>query len=195
MKILSIYSSAKIQGSKSRELTTKISEKLQSLSDGEIITRDLSQNLNFLNEAMIDRFYTEEDKLSDEDKQVLAPSDKLVDELIEADAIVIGAPMYNFTISGMLKVYLDQICRLDKTFSTNPNGFEGMLENKTAHIVITTGGTAVGGEDDFMSNYLKHVLGFIGITDIHFYVLDKFDAEQAELQKAALLERIDTMQI
>ena len=193
MKILSIYSSAKTHNSRSRELTKKISLKLQSLSKGEIIQRDLTQNLNYLSEAMIDRYYVDEDQLSDEDKKILAPSDELVDELLAADAIVVGAPMYNFTITGMLKVYIDQICRLGKTFSTTKDGFQGLLENKVAHVVITTGGTRVGGDDDFMTEYLKRFFNFIGITDIHFYVIDQLDQKQAETQKQALLERISAI--
>ena len=182
MKILKINSSAKIQGSRSRQLTAQIANKLQSLSHGNITDRDLTQGLEFITEAMIDRYYTPEEELDADDKIILKPSDELVNELIQSDVLVIGAPMYNFGISGMLKSYLDQVCRLGKTFATNPEGFEGLLTDKIAYIIITTGGTPIGGKDDFMTAYLCRVLEFIGITDIRFLVVDKFDPEQSEQQ-------------
>ena len=193
MNILKINSSAKINGSRSRELTKKLSEKLQLISSGNIIDRDLTKNLQFLNEDMIDRFYTPEEFLDVNDKEILSPSDKLTNELIKSDIIVIGAPMYNFGISGMLKSYLDQVCRLGKTFSTNPQGFEGLLKDKIAYIVITTGGTPLGGKDDFMTDYLKKVLGFIGINDVRFFTVDKFDPKQAEQAMQSVNQKIDSL--
>jgi len=195
MNILNINSSAKINGSRSRDLTAKISQKLKTLSNGKIIERDLTKDLSFITEAMIDRYYIPEKELSENDKKILAPSDVLVDELINCDAIVIGAPMYNFAIPGMLKSYLDQVCRLDKTFKTNPQGFEGLLLNKSAHIVITTGGTPTGGADDFISEYLTRVLDFIGITDVNFYVVDKFDKDDAQQQFQSLISRIEKLEL
>ncbi len=193
MNILKINSSAKITGSRSRELTKTLSEKLQSISSGNIIDRDLTKNLQFLNEEMIDRFYTPEELLDANDKKILSPSDNLTNELINSDVIVIGAPMYNFGISGMLKSYLDQVCRLGKTFSTNPQGFEGLLKGKIAYIIITTGGTPLGGEDDFMTDYLKKVLSFIGVTDIRFFTVDKFDPEQAKDAMQKVNKEIDAL--
>ena len=195
MNILKINSSAKINGSRSRELTQYLTEKLQSISSGNIIDRDLTKNLQFLNEEMINRFYTPEESLNANDKKILAPSDNLTDELINSDIIVIGAPMYNFGISGMLKSYLDQICRLGKTFSTNPEGFEGLLKNKIAYIVITTGGTPLGGADDFMTDYLKRVLGFVGIEDVRFFTVDKFDPKQAEQAMQLVKQQIDSLSL
>lgn len=193
MKILNINSSAKINDSRSRKLTSALCNKLQQLSQGNIIERDLTQGLQFITEAMIDRYYTPEHELSEQDKDILRPSNELVDELLESNVIVIGAPMYNFGIPGMLKSYLDQICRLDKTFATNPQGFEGLLKNKTAFIVITTGGTPIDGKDDFMTGYLKRVLDFIGITDVRFLVVDKFNPEEAKQQLENISQTIEEL--
>ena len=195
MNILNINSSAKINGSRSRQLTKALTIKLAQLSDGNIIDRDLTRGLQFITEAMIDRYYTPENELSAADKDILRPSDELVSELIESDIIVIGAPMYNFGIPGTLKSYLDQICRLGKTFATNPTGFEGLLKNKIAYIIITTGGTPIGGKDDFMTTYLTKVLDFVGVSDVRFLIVDKFHAQEAEQQLLSVLDHIDSLKL
>ena len=195
MEILKINASAKINNSRSRLLTAQLASKLQNLSNGKIIDRDLTQGLQFITEAMIDRYYVPEDSLSAEDKNILKPSNDLVDELLNSDVIIIGAPMYNFAIPGTLKSYLDQICRLGKTFSTNPEGFEGLLIGKIAYIIITTGGTPIGGKDDFMTDYLTRVLNFIGITDIRFMVVDKFDPEEAQQKMQSVTNEINAIQL
>jgi len=160
-----------------------------------VIDRDLTQSLQFITEAMIDRFYIPENELTEQDKNILRSSDELVDELIASDVIVIGAPMYNFAIPGTLKSYFDQICRLGKTFATNPEGFEGLLKNKLAYIVITTGGTSIAGDDDFMTAYLTKILNFIGITDVRFLVVDKFQPKEAEQQMQGVFNTIDSLQL
>ena len=193
MKILKINSSAKIKDSRSRELTALLAKQLQTISNGEIFDRDLTRGLKFITEAMIDRYYVPEEHLSEEDKKILKPSDDLVDELINSDVIIIGAPMYNFGIPGMLKSYLDQICRLGKTFNTNPTGFEGLLTNKTAYVIITTGGTPIGSDDDFMTKYLLRVLDFIGINDVRFLVVDKFVPEEAEQAMQSVINSIENI--
>ena len=124
MKILNINSSAQLNGSRSRQLTSALANKLKKLSGGTVVDRDLTQGLQFITEAMIDRYYIPKNELTEQDNIILRPSDKLVDELVDSDVIIIGAPMYNFAIPGTLKSYLDQICRLGSTFTTNPEGFE-----------------------------------------------------------------------
>jgi len=184
VKILKIHSSARIKNSDSRELTNKLASHLNSIhSDSEVIERDLTQDLSFINEAMIDAFYKPEESLTAQEKAVLADSDALVEELIEADIIIFGAPMYNFTISGRLKAYIDQICRLDKTFATNENGFEGLLKDKTCYIIATSGGTPFNSPADFLLPYMKQALKFIGIENVVDFTLDQYDAKQRETAK------------
>ena len=195
MKILNINSSAQLNGSRSRQLTSALANKLKKLSGGTVVDRDLTQGLQFITEAMIDRYYIPKNELTEQDKAILGPSDKLVDELIESDVIIIGAPMYNFAIPGTLKSYLDQICRLGRTFTTNPEGFEGLLKNKIAYIIITTGGTPITGDDDFMTAYLTRILDFIGITDVRFLVVDKFQPKEAEKQMQEVINSINSLQL
>lgn len=181
MNILKIHSSARVKHSVSRDLTHKLAAHLQSIHpQSTLIERDLTQNLSFINEAMINVFYKPEASLNKDEKTVLAASDRLVKELIDSDIIIIGAPMYNFTISGCLKAYIDQICRLDKTFATNESGFEGLLTNKKCYIIATSGGTPFGSSSDFLLPYLKQALAFIGINDTTQLTIDQLDANARE---------------
>lgn len=181
MNILKIDSSARLGSSRSRELTSLLAQQLADVHpDSSVINRDLTKGLQFITDEMIANYYVPLDKLTEQQKATLHQSDELVDELIASDIIIIGAPMYNFTVTGILKTYIDQICRLGRTFATNENGFEGLLKNKTAYLIITTGGTPIGGDSDFLSSYLRHVLAFLGITDVKTIVIDQLNPEQAQ---------------
>jgi len=94
----------------------------------------------------------------------------LVDEIFAADTIVIGAPMYNFSIPTQLKAWLDRLCQAGKTFRYTANGPEGLVKGKTVVVASTRGGvystSEIGQSLDHQESYLKTVLGFIGITDV-----------------------------
>ena len=87
-------------------------------------------------------------------------------QLKAADAIVIGAPMYNFTAPTQLKTYFDLVARAGLTFQYTDTGPKGLLENKTAYLVVSSGGDHRGQPSDFVTPYVKLMLGFIGITDV-----------------------------
>lgn len=91
-----------------------------------------------------------------------------MDELDKADLIVIGLPVYNFSVPGAFKAWIDQVVRSKLTFRYTANGPVGLLKNKKAYIIVTSGGTKLGTELDFISDYIKHVMAFIGITDVTF---------------------------
>ena len=102
-------------------------------------------------------------------------NDSLVAELQAADTIVIGVAMYNFSIPASLKAWIDQIARAGVTFAYSETGPKGLLEGKKAIITIASGGTEIGSGMDFASDYLRFVLGFVGITDVT--ILNKDGAE------------------
>src|SRR3546814_19457895 len=89
-------------------------------------------------------------------------------ELIPADTLVIDCPIYNFAIPAPLKAWLDQICRARVTFTYSDNGPKGLLTGKRAIVVMTSGGTAVSGDIDFATPYLKHIRGLIWIENAMF---------------------------
>src|SRR3546814_19472850 len=93
--------------------------------------------------------------------------------LITAATLVIFCPIYNCALPSPLKAWLDQICRARVTFTYSDNGPKGLLTGKRAIVVMTSGGTAVSGEIDFATPYLKHILGFIGIENVTFIAADR----------------------
>jgi FMN-dependent NADH-azoreductase len=111
-------------------------------------------------------------ELNDRKQSALDTSDRLVDEFLAADAYVFGVPMYNFTIPGSFKAYIDQVVRVGRTVGRGPKGLEGLVKGKKMLIVATRKGDyGKGGprEDwDFHEPYLRRVFGWMGIDDITY---------------------------
>lgn len=181
--ILRVDSSMRTEGSVSRDLADKLIEKLIN-ANTQITVRDLAKGIPLIDENWIGANFTDPADRSEEQKAFLAASDELVDELRSADIIVISAPVYNFHVPAALKAWIDMIARARETFRYTENGPEGLLKGKKAFVVVTSGGTILGSDYDFVSGYLRHVLSFIGITDVSFIdssglMLDATKAEKA----------------
>jgi FMN-dependent NADH-azoreductase len=174
--ILRLDASMRKTGSYSRNLSDKLIKQLTGdLSINEmhneekkcnVTIRDLAEGIPFIDENWIKANFATVDQRTDEQHKYLAMSDVLVDELNTADLIVIGLPIYNFGVPAAFKAWIDQVVRSKLTFRYSDNGPIGLLNNKKVYIVITSGGSKLGSEVDFISNYLRHVLSFIGIDDI-----------------------------
>ena len=95
-------------------------------------------------------------------------SDSLIAELQAADIVVIGMPMYNFTVPSMLKAWVDHVARAGVTFTYTESGPRGLLKEKTALLVSAMGGVHQVGETDFLRPYMKQIMAFLGIEDVHF---------------------------
>lgn len=124
-----------------------------------------------------------------------ALSDVLIGELQAADVIVIGAPMYNFSIASTLRTWFDHVLRPRVTFAYSVDGPQGLLTGKRAIVVESRGGlysTGPGQASDFQEPYLKQLLGFIGITDVTFIHAEKigFGPEARELALTTAREQI-----
>ncbi|WP_204115589.1 FMN-dependent NADH-azoreductase [Shimia biformata] len=176
--VLHIDASARNEGSISRINSARIVDDLQ---PARVIRRDLAAGLPFLTEDFTTGTFADPEDRSAAQAKALEFSDQLVAELQEADVIVIGTAMYNFSIPAVLKAWIDQIGRAGVTFKYTENGPVGLLEGKKAIVTIATGGTPLGSDFDFASNYVRFILGFVGITDVT--ILDKDGADAA--QKAA----------
>lgn len=167
LRILTIDASARQQGSISRELTADLVAALeQRHGEVHIVRRDLSTGLPFVDGEWVAATYTPAEQRSGAQRDKLALSDELVSELAAADVLVIGAPMYNFSVPAVLKAWIDMIARVQLTFRYTENGPVGLLENKKTYIITPSGGVTVGSPADFATPYLRHALGFVGITDI-----------------------------
>lgn len=167
MNILRIDGSMRRTGSISRQLTDEVIDHLTSQAPGaEVRSRDLADPLPHVTEDWINANFTDPDQRTTDQKQTLAQSDGLVQELEAADTIVIGLPIYNFGVPAAVKTWVDLIARARRTFKYTDTGPEGLLTGKTAYIVVASGGTGVGTEIDFATDYLKFALGFVGIKDV-----------------------------
>jgi FMN-dependent NADH-azoreductase len=124
-------------------------------------------------------------------KKVLAASDKYVEEILAADVIVIGLPIYNFSVPAALKAWVDQIVRAKRTFAYKAGGgYDSLVpKGKKVYLVVTSGGVPVGSGYDLATTYMKHVLGFIGLTDVTIISADQqmtVGASQTDKAKAEI---------
>ena len=168
--ILRIDASMRKTGSYSRDLLDKLIKQLNGEKgiSVKVITRDLADGISLINEQWIAANFTAIDERTEEQHKSLSTSDTLVDELNNAELIVIGLPIYNFGVPAAFKAWIDQVVRSKLTFQYADTGPVGLLNNKKAYIIVASGGTKLSTELDFISDYVRHVLGFIGITDITF---------------------------
>ncbi len=180
--VLRIDASARHDGSVSRELTDKV---IARLSDVEVTTRDLSTPLPLIDHTWIGANFTPADDRSDDQKSTLALSDTLIEEIKAADTLVIGLPIYNFGVPSAFKAWIDLVARAGVTFRYTENGPEGLLTGKRAILAVASGGTEVGSDYDFATTYAKHVLSFIGITDIDVVAADRLMVDPDASHKAA----------
>ncbi|MGK0271912.1 MAG: FMN-dependent NADH-azoreductase [Cocleimonas sp.] len=163
--ILHIDASGRETSSVSRKLSNQILQKISN-DQSTVSYRDVSQGLPFVDELMIGAYFTQKAERSEQQNQAIAISDAIVKELKTADTIVIGIPIYNFSMPAGLKAWSDLAARVGETFNYTENGPVGLLEGKKAYIVVASGGTKVGSEIDFLTPWLRHYLGFIGINDV-----------------------------
>jgi FMN-dependent NADH-azoreductase len=194
MRLLRIDSSART-ASVTRQLTARAAEEWKENNpDGDVIHRDLSaiQIPPITDDWSATQL--EASKLSPGQRSYLSTSDQLIDELLAADTIVIGAPMYNFSISSPLKAWIDQIVRIGKTIGYGPNGPRGLLEMKKVIVITARGGAYEKGTAreafDFQEPYLRHILGFIGLTDVTFIHAENQSRDQAAASLESAVERI-----
>ena len=166
MKIYQIDSSARKEGSTSRALAKKLLDKIKSPED-QIIYRDLNEEMVFVSGLTESGMNIEKKDQTDHHKKMFELSDQLVKELKESDVIIISAPIYNYGPPATLKAWSDLAARVGETFRFKPNGRrEGLLKNKQAYLVITSGGTKLNSKEDFLTPWLKFILNFFGINKI-----------------------------
>ena len=173
MKIYQIDSSARKEGSISRSLAKKLINKIKKPED-EVIYRDLDDEMLFVSGLTESGMKIPEDKQTDGHKKMFQLSDKLVEELKDSDVIIISAPIYNFGPPATLKAWSDLAARVNTTFKYTPDGKRiGLLKDKKAYLVITSGGTKIGSEEDFLTPWLKLMLNFFGIMDVKIISADQ----------------------
>ncbi len=192
MNILEISASGREIDSVSRMLTAELIDALETRAGSVSVTRrDLSDGIPFVDAAWIGANFTPSEERSATQRDTLGVSDTLVAELQQADVVVIGAPVYNFSIPAALKAWIDMISRARLTFRYTANGPEGLLTGKKAYIVVASGGVPVDSPVDFATPYLRHALKFVGITDVEIIAADKLNSQAGESLDAARIRIAD----
>jgi len=171
--ILRIDASARRTGSITRDLNDRVIDRFTADGPVSLTLRDLADGLPQINEGWIGANFTPADKRTADQSDLLSFSDKLVAELTAADTLVIGLPIYNFGVPAALKTWIDLVARAGVTFRYTKAGPAGLLKGKRAIITVASGGTEVGSGYDFATGYLRHVLGFIGITEVEIIAADR----------------------
>lgn len=178
--LLQINSSVFGDNGQSSQLNQQlVQEWLAKNPEGKVVKRDLTQDvIPHLDSTRISAFFTPADKRSTEQQAIVDYSDALINEIQQADAIVIGAPMYNFSIPSQLKSYLDHLARAGVTFKYTEAGPVGLLDNKPVYIVTTRGGVHKDLPSDSVTGFLKTFLNFIGLKDLHFIYAEGLNMSQ-----------------
>jgi FMN-dependent NADH-azoreductase len=186
LRVLEIAASGRNEGSVSRMLSADVVAALEGRHGSiELTRRELNKGMPFVDDAWINANFTPAEERSAEQRATLAESDALVAELKAADVLVIGAPIYNFGVPAALKAWIDMVARARLTFRYTENGPKGLLEGKKAYVVIASGGVPVDSTVDFATPYLRHALGFVGITDVDVIAADRLNSRADESIDAA----------
>ena len=175
MKIYQIDSSARKEGSTSRALAKKLLDKIKRPED-EVTYRDLNDEMVFVTGLTESGMNIDEKDQNENHKKMFKLSDQLVKELKESDVVIISAPIYNYGPPATLKAWSDLAARVGETFRFKPNGRrEGLLKNKRAFLVITSGGTKLNSDEDFLTPWLKYILNYFGIEKIDIICADQME--------------------
>jgi FMN-dependent NADH-azoreductase len=172
--LLHLDSSPLYGRSVSRELTAAfVTQWKASHPQGRVIDRDLNATaLPPINAEWVQAVYTPEEARTPQQKELLSLSDSLLVELEQADEYVIGVPMHNFGVPSVLKLWIDQIARVGRTFSYTGGAPKGLLIGRKATFLIATGGIYDAqtrmASFNFVEPYLRSVFGFLGVTDATF---------------------------
>lgn len=190
-KVLRIDSSARQAGSVSRAIGDEVIRRLAARhADIDIVNMDLAEGMDPIDGDWVAANFTSEVERSEAQRERLAASDQAVATLKGADAILLTAPVYNFSVPSALKAWVDQVCRAGLTFRYTENGPQGLLADKPVYLVMASGGVAFGSPADFASGYLKQVFRFIGIEDVRFIGAERVAAD-AEAAKQTALNALD----
>lgn len=195
--LLHIDASPRGDRSVSRSLARAFVTEWQSRNpNGTVTYRDLGHNpVPLVSETWISAAFNAPQNRTPEEAEEIAVSETLIDEFLSADCYVFGVPMYNFSIPAGLKAYLDQIIRVNRTFSVDDSGYHGLAQGERALFTISQGGRYRPGTAahayDMQMPYLKLAFGFIGVTDVTFIKADKLaEGEQSREQSLSEAQKV-----
>ena len=172
--LLHINASIFSEGGQSSQLSQEfVTEWLRQHPSGRVIKRDLvAAALPHLDAERFLALISKPEERTERQAQIVAESDALISEIQQADVVVMGLPMYNFTLPTQLKSYFDHIARAGVTFKYTETGPVGLLTNKRVVIFATRGGFYAGTPADTQTGLVKTLFGFLGVTDIEFVYVE-----------------------
>jgi FMN-dependent NADH-azoreductase len=166
----------------------------------EVVVRDLAGDaVPHLSAQRMAAFMAKPEERTPEQRAVVDYSDALIEEIRRADVIVLGLPMYNFTIPSELKAYFDHIARVGVTFRYTENGPVGLLSGKKVYVFAARGGMYAGTPSDSQTPYVRQILGFLGMKDVEFTYAEGLamgeESKQAALAnaEAAIGQLVETL--
>ncbi len=187
--LLRIDSSVRRGESESRALGDAVVDRLAARHAGlQVVEVDLAEGLPHVDIDWVEANLTPAEQRSAGQRARLAASDRAVAMLMDADAIVMTAPIYNFSVPSTLKAWIDHVCRAGLTFRYTPDGPQGLLRDRPVYLVMASGGVPLGSPVDFASTYLRQVLHFIGIDDVRLIGAERVAADAAGARAAALAQ-------
>ena len=197
-RILHLISSIQGDQSYSIKLGHEIIDKIQDKYPGSLVEELnlVDTEIPHLNPATLRTFFIPAEQLTAEEKESIRFSDEVVKQLFASDIIVIGAPLYNFTIHTSLKAWIDHVTRFGLTFGYGENGPVGMVTDKKVYVAMSSGGIfseGPGKANDFVAPYLKSFLGFLGMTDLTVFRPEGLKV--AGVKDHAMEKAIDSIEI
>lgn len=184
--LLVIRSSLFGEAGQSGKLTDQFVQRwLQTHPDGRVVTRDVvSEPVPHLTAEDFGGFQVEAAERNASQQAAVARSDQYINELHEADEVVIGLPMYNFGIPSQLKAWFDHVARAGVTFRYTENGPMGLIGDRKVTLLATRGGFYRGTEKDSQTRHVTDFLGLLGITSIEFIYAEGLGMGPEQTEKA-----------
>jgi FMN-dependent NADH-azoreductase len=191
MNVLFINASPHSEASHGHRLATEMIDALRRTSSVDVIERDLAAEPL----PHITRDYALNITSREPDPRAFDVSETLIREIEATDALIINTPMHNFTVPAALKLWIDHVLRIGRTFVSTPEGKIGSMRDRPTFVIVGSGGFHQGEQarqPDFLTPYLRYALGSIGIDDVHFILLqglvmgDEAVAQQVELAREAI---------
>lgn len=181
------------QGQSSRLADQFVQEWRAANSDDKVVVRDIGQHpVPHLTAQRFGAFLAKPEERTPEQQGVVDFSDALIEEIKQADLIVLGLPMYNFGVPSTLKAYFDHLARAGVTFRYTEKGPEGLLTGKKVYVFAARGGLYVGTPLDTQTSYVRDFLRFIGIADVEFVYAEGLNMGE-ERKEAALATAKDAI--
>ncbi len=192
--LLRIDTSTRGEQSHSIDLANGILKKIEN-EYGVITKRDLTKtDLPHVTQEFIEAMYTHKEKRTKRMNETLATSDAIIQELKDADAILISVPMFNFGVPSLFKAYIDHITRVGETFAMGEYGMVGLLKNKKVFIAASYGADFSNMKAmDFVEPYMKSIFGFLGIEDVTYLAIEgtsTLNEEAIQKKKEELLKTL-----